>query len=315
MSGNRQIRSATVQDVGDDADGEEAQLPEHRITGNMLVSYNLAYFRKAAGLSQMELGERLGWTNVAVSAAERSWDGKRVRKFNADEIVRLARIFGVPVPAMFMPPADDGDACRYIVDTGDGDMAVGEFFVSAVAESGFGSSTLPGQAYANDLITAMAKYTDPGMHETIAKGLRQSVGEEQLDSALRRAVGDSSVLESLQDAIGELRSDNGLLREFLVTTLRETEGGRERLAALDREQRRQALDGIGARWRADQSRLAALGRELFGDRGPATREEIDQVCAKARERGFGTVVPVIRQRLADGSWEIPDPGEPGENGS
>jgi hypothetical protein len=41
----------------------------------------------------------VGWAKVAVSAAERSWDGKRVRKFDADEIVAIATVLGVPVSA------------------------------------------------------------------------------------------------------------------------------------------------------------------------------------------------------------------------
>ena len=107
---------------------------------NQLVGYNLAVYRNAAGLTQEELGKRLGgWTKVAVSAAERSWDGKRVRKFDADELMLLATVLGVPVTALFLPPADAGVAVRYVLDapgfhdlvtllpdfvpTGDGDSA------------------------------------------------------------------------------------------------------------------------------------------------------------------------------------------------
>ncbi len=84
------------------------------VTINQLVGYNMGEYRKAAGLTQEELGQRLGgWTKVAVSAAERSWDGKRVRKFDADELVAIARALGVPVPALFLPPENAGTAVRY----------------------------------------------------------------------------------------------------------------------------------------------------------------------------------------------------------
>ncbi|MEU9839717.1 hypothetical protein AB0C69_10905, partial [Actinomadura sp. NPDC048032] len=61
------------------------ELPAAAITLNQLVAYNMAYFRKAAGLTQEDLGKLLrGWTQkpwgkAAVSAAERAWDGKRPR--------------------------------------------------------------------------------------------------------------------------------------------------------------------------------------------------------------------------------------------
>jgi transcriptional regulator with XRE-family HTH domain len=96
---------------------ENADLIEHKVTINQLVGYNMAEYRRAAGLTQDELGKRLGgWTKVAVSSAERSWDGKRVRKFDADELVTLARVFGVPVIALFLPPEDAGIARRYVLD-------------------------------------------------------------------------------------------------------------------------------------------------------------------------------------------------------
>ena len=74
-------------------------------TPNQVVAWNMSYFRKAAGLTQQELGEKLGgWSTASVSAAERSWDGKRVKKFDADEITAVAGALGVPVAALFIPP-------------------------------------------------------------------------------------------------------------------------------------------------------------------------------------------------------------------
>ena len=94
---------------------EDAAVLEVRsVTLNQVVGYNMTWYRKAAGLTQEELGQRLGgWSKVAVSAAERSWEGKRVRKFDADELVAIARAFGVPVPALLLPPHDAGTAIIY----------------------------------------------------------------------------------------------------------------------------------------------------------------------------------------------------------
>lgn len=100
-------------------------LPGRHITPNQLVSYNMAYFRKVARLTQAELAARLNavkgdgkaeWTNASVSAAERSWDGKRIRQFDADALLSLATTLRVPVSAFFLPPEDDGVHERYLMD-------------------------------------------------------------------------------------------------------------------------------------------------------------------------------------------------------
>jgi transcriptional regulator with XRE-family HTH domain len=79
----------------------------------------MALYREAAGLTQEQLGKRLGgWTKVAVSAAERSWDGKRTRKFDADEIVAIAEALDVPVIALLLPPPDAGTAVDYYFTAG-----------------------------------------------------------------------------------------------------------------------------------------------------------------------------------------------------
>jgi uncharacterized protein YegP (UPF0339 family)/transcriptional regulator with XRE-family HTH domain len=87
------------------------------VTINQLVGYNMAWYRKLAGLTQEQFGRGLGgWTKVAVSAAERSWDGKRIRKFDADELVAIARVLEIPVPALFLPPVDAGTAVTYVLE-------------------------------------------------------------------------------------------------------------------------------------------------------------------------------------------------------
>jgi transcriptional regulator with XRE-family HTH domain len=80
------------------------------LSANQLVAYNLARIRKALGLSQDEAAGRLEpylgvrWSKAVYSAAERSYDGKRVRQFTADDLVAMSLAFGVPVSYFLLPP-------------------------------------------------------------------------------------------------------------------------------------------------------------------------------------------------------------------
>lgn len=68
----------------------------------------MAWWRKKAGLTQQQLGERIGWTYTAVSEAEKTWDSGRTRKFNAPLLLALAAALGVPLAALLLPPEDAG---------------------------------------------------------------------------------------------------------------------------------------------------------------------------------------------------------------
>jgi transcriptional regulator with XRE-family HTH domain len=96
--------------------GQHTDLPVRRLTVNSIVALNMAYFRKAAGLTQEELGERIGWGKSVVSTAERSWDAKRVRSFSAEDLIAIAAALEIPLAALFMPPEDDGTAFDYVLD-------------------------------------------------------------------------------------------------------------------------------------------------------------------------------------------------------
>lgn len=75
-----------------------------------IVAWNLERARRSRGWSQEEtakraepyLGHRL--SRAAFSQAERSIEGKRIRRFDADEIVAFARVFELPVSYFFIPP-------------------------------------------------------------------------------------------------------------------------------------------------------------------------------------------------------------------
>jgi hypothetical protein len=130
------------------------------VTVNQLVAYNMAYFRKAAGLGQQEFGEPLGWSVASVSAAERSWDSKRIKKFDADEIVQIAYVLGVPLNALFLPPEDHGTAVRYVLKTrGSEDRDLSDLGADVFPAAAHDSAAM--SAYRKRLIAARAGSQQP----------------------------------------------------------------------------------------------------------------------------------------------------------
>lgn len=93
-------------------DTESATSQPTRPSPNQLVAFNMAFYRKAAGMLQEELAGELRtrtsmpWSKVSVSAAERSWDGDRPKHFDATQLLALADIFGVPITAFLLPPVE-----------------------------------------------------------------------------------------------------------------------------------------------------------------------------------------------------------------
>ena len=81
----------------------------NRLTPNQLVAANLTRIRKQRGLTQRQTVELLApflarrWSVPSLSAAERSVDGKRVKQFDADELVALSQVFGIPLAYWFQP--------------------------------------------------------------------------------------------------------------------------------------------------------------------------------------------------------------------
>src|SRR4051794_16931139 len=94
-------------------------LPRRWLTANQLVAYNISRYRRNLKMTQERLAERLSsysgrpWSKVTVSAAERSFDGNRVRQFDADDLVALSGALEVPLPGFFLPPDDDGESVAY----------------------------------------------------------------------------------------------------------------------------------------------------------------------------------------------------------
>jgi transcriptional regulator with XRE-family HTH domain len=149
-------------------------LPSREITVNQVIARNIASYRQAAGLKQRELGERLGWPAVKVSEAERSWDGKRIREFDAQTLAGLSLALGIPVLALFLPPEDDGYTHIYVFrppGSKEGDGYPMATLMESVVMADSSSRAPAMEAYRERMQSAAATYLDPHWTGTVAEWL------------------------------------------------------------------------------------------------------------------------------------------------
>ena len=91
--------------------GQEAEQTLRSI--NSLVASNVTAARTLRGMTQQQLGQRLEaltdrrWSKATISALERSADGIKVRQFDADDLVAIARVLDVPLIFLFKPSLPD----------------------------------------------------------------------------------------------------------------------------------------------------------------------------------------------------------------
>ena len=156
------------------------RVDDQRKTVNQVVARNITRWRKAAGMTQEELGKRMGgWSNAAVSAAERSWDGGRKREFDADTIDALARALGVPVLAMFLPPGDG--------------PGMAELFARVMPESMDDTPAM--DAYRAALGESAARYLGPLRATDMQDYLRDLVNADGRHDRLRQRIVDLADFE------------------------------------------------------------------------------------------------------------------------
>jgi transcriptional regulator with XRE-family HTH domain len=232
MVANVPGESAAREGAGQQPAGHAAgALPHRRVTANMLVSYNLAHFRKAAGLTQKQLGAALGgWSEASVSVAERGWDGRRIRKFDADEITRIAVVLGIPAFALLLPPEDAGTAVDYLFDVGADRLIVLEGILREVLPAYEGDT--PAMAAFRERVLALGTtgFAEPGITEA-----RQIVA----DARARAESLDRDAQERHRQAMRDLLPQHEALQRR-VDDLRAFEREyRLRLLALVEEQARQ----------------------------------------------------------------------------
>lgn len=147
----------------------DTEPPVREVTVNQVIARNIGFYRRKAGLTQEQLGARIGWSYGSVSEAERSWDGERARKFNAQEVTVLALALGVPVIALFLPPDDDGITARYAI-TGDRGTRyeMRDYMALAVMPDGDDDTPVFG-AYQDRFNAAAARYLAPEWAATVAR--------------------------------------------------------------------------------------------------------------------------------------------------
>lgn len=145
------------------------ELPGVHKTVNQIVAWNIAYYRRAAGLKQEELGELIGGRSKRnVSADERSWDGGHTREFNAHEIAGLAVALGIPIGALFLPPEDDGVTVRYLFHPHDRDpdcLDMGDLMTLVMPDSSADSPAM--DAYRRRLVAAVRQYMELSWSEDL----------------------------------------------------------------------------------------------------------------------------------------------------
>jgi transcriptional regulator with XRE-family HTH domain len=164
-----------------------SSLPVAHVTVDQIVAMNTRHWRRAAGMTQEELGEQLGWSAANVSAAERSADeGRDRRRFDADTLTALCLALGVPLIALFLPPEDDGTVRQYRYATppgygGSGELHMKELMELVVMPDSHDDSDIMA-AYRHRLTTAATAYLDPDWSKEVARWLRE------VESAEERAI-------------------------------------------------------------------------------------------------------------------------------
>ena len=194
---------------------------------NQVVAYNMERWRKAADMTQAELGDRLGWSFRAVSAAERTWDrtdGKG-RVFDAPLIAALARILGVPVLAMLLPPSETSERYLFHAPEHDSDgLAMEDLFASLLP--GVADEGPAVQACRQALADAAERYLDPARSGDLITYLRQMADPQAREAEAER-------LETLREAEQayrqrlrtQLQDTLDELTAFLMTRIMDLEAG------------------------------------------------------------------------------------------
>ncbi|MEY9909778.1 transcriptional regulator with XRE-family HTH domain [Catenulispora sp. MAP12-49] len=101
------------------------------ITLDQVVAYNLRRARQLRGWTQAQAAEHLEpflgerWSPAVFSAAERSYEGPRVREFTASHLLAFSRGFDLPITWFYEPPSPDAE----ITSRGSSEVISGEDLV------------------------------------------------------------------------------------------------------------------------------------------------------------------------------------------
>jgi len=197
---------ATVSSVDSDqaAAADEAPVPTV-VTIDQIVAANMRHWRKAAGMTQEELGDRIGWSAANVSAVERSADeGRERRRFDAHALAQVAIALGVPLIALFLPPEDDGagKSYRFAGGTGTG-YGMKELTERVVMpDSDDGGHVM--DAYRQRLAEVADRYLDLAWSKEVAQWLGQAESSEVRAARIARLRARRADLLRTADELGDI---------------------------------------------------------------------------------------------------------------
>lgn len=200
--------------MSSEAAGDYSSLPGEHVSIDQVVAVNVRYWRKAAGITQDELGERIGWTAANVSAAERSAvTGKDKRRFDAHTLTALAKALGVPIAAFFLPPPDDGITKRYLFHAEPDACSQMSELATMLISDPTDDDTPAMNAYRERFMAMIMTYGDPGRGEQLIGYMEDLTTAELRETRLSRLnwqrdalaalVGD---IDRIVDAIVDSRS-------------------------------------------------------------------------------------------------------------
>ena len=188
---------------------DEGQVPERLVTVNQIVAWNIAWYRRAASLTQSQLAEAVGWKKSALSDAERSVKGGFTREFDAQEIFTFAAALEIPVAAFYLPPTDDGEEADYYTEIPGEDgcpVEVGMAGLLSLVLPNSGSDSPAMGAYRDRLRSQTRRYSDPYWYDQIVALLDENALPEMGEDI-------EAFLLHLRDDAGGLSIHLGLLAE------------------------------------------------------------------------------------------------------
>jgi len=210
---SRIVTEATAQQEPADEHDREA-LPGVQVTMNQVIASNVTFFRRAAGLTQAQLGARIGWSFRAVSAAERTaarTDGKG-RLFDAQTIVELSMALGVPLLALFLPPDEPDTPYLFPGPGGKGLFDMDDLMQLVMPD--MGEDTPAANAYRDRFQRAVTRHVDEEWAGEVASWLREAEDAEARADRRGRLLAHVAGLrglireiEGLADAIGPDEED------------------------------------------------------------------------------------------------------------
>jgi transcriptional regulator with XRE-family HTH domain len=295
---------------------------------------NVRYLREHASISQTELARRMterGWP-WHQSTVYRVESGRQAVRF--DEAVDLADLLGATLDRMTWAIGEaaeqelaEGALTRLKDAHVDAIQAIVQLHVArAAAERAARDAARSEYAHVREAAVPIAEGLLATMIERVV-----SAGELEWERMAKELDGDQAGEASRKDGLwrgdlgrhayfwegifaGAYGTEYGPVGE-LLSTVRQTKEGRAGLAELDRKRRQMmaadlATPEMPQHRRQEQGQLVRIGRELFGERGPATQEQVDRVVARAQARGIKST-PWVMNRLADEELEIVDPAEAG----